>query len=245
MRLVTFAASGAQRIGALRRRRPQNRGFRSGARRRRFRLLKYAGADRSRPRRRLIAPVKSSLTRKRSGRGVIDAASVKLLVAAADAAADARFPLLREAFDSGLWPLAPGARRRRARSGKGAARDWRQQGIFQCRKIWYERPSFYKPSRLASAGPIRTWSGRPIRRRSTTSWNSPVSIGTSGRDIPKDKARAHIFGYTIFNDLSARDEQSSGNARAVSGRAKAKISTTRIRSAPASSPRTKSPTPTR
>jgi 2-keto-4-pentenoate hydratase/2-oxohepta-3-ene-1,7-dioic acid hydratase in catechol pathway len=32
-------------------------------------------------------------------------------------------------------------------------------------------------------------------------------IGTRGRDIPKDKARAHIFGYTIFNDLSARDEQ--------------------------------------
>jgi 2-keto-4-pentenoate hydratase/2-oxohepta-3-ene-1,7-dioic acid hydratase in catechol pathway len=32
-------------------------------------------------------------------------------------------------------------------------------------------------------------------------------IGTPGRDISKEKARAHIFGYTIFNDLSARDEQ--------------------------------------
>ena len=32
-------------------------------------------------------------------------------------------------------------------------------------------------------------------------------IGKPGKDIPKDKAREHIFGYTIFNDFSARDEQ--------------------------------------
>jgi 2-keto-4-pentenoate hydratase/2-oxohepta-3-ene-1,7-dioic acid hydratase in catechol pathway len=32
-------------------------------------------------------------------------------------------------------------------------------------------------------------------------------IGQPGRDIPKEKARDHIFGYTIFNDVSARDEQ--------------------------------------
>ncbi len=32
-------------------------------------------------------------------------------------------------------------------------------------------------------------------------------IGKAGRDISKDNARQHIFGYTIFNDLSARDEQ--------------------------------------
>jgi 2-keto-4-pentenoate hydratase/2-oxohepta-3-ene-1,7-dioic acid hydratase in catechol pathway len=32
-------------------------------------------------------------------------------------------------------------------------------------------------------------------------------IGKPGRDIPKEKAREHIFGYTIFDDFSARDEQ--------------------------------------
>ena len=32
-------------------------------------------------------------------------------------------------------------------------------------------------------------------------------IGTAGKDIPKERAREHIFGYTIFNDFSARDEQ--------------------------------------
>ena len=32
-------------------------------------------------------------------------------------------------------------------------------------------------------------------------------IGRKGVDIPADSARDHIFGYTIYNDFSARDEQ--------------------------------------
>jgi 2-keto-4-pentenoate hydratase/2-oxohepta-3-ene-1,7-dioic acid hydratase in catechol pathway len=32
-------------------------------------------------------------------------------------------------------------------------------------------------------------------------------IGKAGCDIAKEKAREHIFGYTLFNDFSARDEQ--------------------------------------
>ncbi|AHM57969.1 YisK (plasmid) [Peptoclostridium acidaminophilum DSM 3953] len=36
-----------------------------------------------------------------------------------------------------------------------------------------------------------------------------VIIGKGGRDIPSEKAFEHIFGYTIVNDVSARDLQSS------------------------------------
>ena len=32
-------------------------------------------------------------------------------------------------------------------------------------------------------------------------------IGKGGRNIPKDKWREHVFGYTIMNDVSARDYQ--------------------------------------
>ena len=32
-------------------------------------------------------------------------------------------------------------------------------------------------------------------------------LGRTGRDICLEDARKHIFGYTIFNDLSARDAQ--------------------------------------
>ncbi|OGI37485.1 MAG: 5-carboxymethyl-2-hydroxymuconate isomerase [Candidatus Muproteobacteria bacterium RBG_16_62_13] len=34
-----------------------------------------------------------------------------------------------------------------------------------------------------------------------------VVIGRGGRDIPKERALDHVFGYTIINDVSARDVQ--------------------------------------
>ena len=34
-----------------------------------------------------------------------------------------------------------------------------------------------------------------------------IVIGKQGRNIPEDRAEEHIFGYTIVNDISARDAQ--------------------------------------
>ena len=34
-----------------------------------------------------------------------------------------------------------------------------------------------------------------------------VFIGRSGKNIPREGAKSHIFGYSIFNDFSARDRQ--------------------------------------
>jgi 2-keto-4-pentenoate hydratase/2-oxohepta-3-ene-1,7-dioic acid hydratase in catechol pathway len=34
-----------------------------------------------------------------------------------------------------------------------------------------------------------------------------VIIGTRGRDIPADQAYQHVFGYTVLNDITARDLQ--------------------------------------
>ncbi len=34
-----------------------------------------------------------------------------------------------------------------------------------------------------------------------------IIIGTAGRDIPKDRAFDHIWGYTVLNDVTARDVQ--------------------------------------
>ena len=34
-----------------------------------------------------------------------------------------------------------------------------------------------------------------------------IVIGSSGRHIPKDQALKHVFGYTIVNDVTARDRQ--------------------------------------
>ena len=34
-----------------------------------------------------------------------------------------------------------------------------------------------------------------------------VIIGRGGRDIPRSQAMEHVFGYTIVNDVTARDVQ--------------------------------------
>jgi len=36
-----------------------------------------------------------------------------------------------------------------------------------------------------------------------------VVIGVGGKNIPRDRAMAHVFGYTVINDVSARDLQSA------------------------------------
>jgi 2-keto-4-pentenoate hydratase/2-oxohepta-3-ene-1,7-dioic acid hydratase in catechol pathway len=41
-----------------------------------------------------------------------------------------------------------------------------------------------------------------------------VFIGRKGKNIPKERAREHIFGFAVFNDFSARDKQ----AREMEGR---------------------------
>ena len=38
-----------------------------------------------------------------------------------------------------------------------------------------------------------------------------VVIGTGGKNIPRADARSHIFGYTVINDVSARDLQAAHN----------------------------------
>lgn len=47
-------------------------------------------------------------------------------------------------------------------------------------------------------------------------------IGKAGKDVSKKEAANHIFGYTILNDLSARDAQSKASATGLTITAKGK-----------------------
>lgn len=73
--------------------------------------------------------------------------------------------------------------------------------------VYYEQPIYYKANRLNVVGhehEIR-WPARTQRLDYEAEFG--VFIGRTGRDIDKDTARSHIFGFTIFNDFSARDLQ--------------------------------------
>lgn len=102
------------------------------------------------------------------------------------------------------------ARRLRASTAsdpEAAMAQMERDGIFKIPDAWYERPIFYHPSRFSVTGPesVIQWPGYSDRMDFELEFG--IYIGASGKDISVDAARDHIFGYTIFNDFSARDEQ--------------------------------------
>ena len=74
-------------------------------------------------------------------------------------------------------------------------------------QVWYERPIFYHPNRFSVCGPDADVPWPAYSERLDFELEFGCYIGRRGKDIAKERAREHIFGYTIFNDFSARDEQ--------------------------------------
>ncbi len=72
---------------------------------------------------------------------------------------------------------------------------------------WYEIPVFYFSNPFSAYGPEAAVP-RP-RYTNTLDYELEVAaiIGTAGRDLQPENALEHIFGFTIFNDWSARDIQ--------------------------------------
>ncbi len=79
-------------------------------------------------------------------------------------------------------------------------------------QAWYERPLFYHPNRFSVCGTETEVAWPAYSQTIDFELEFGCYIGRAGRDIPKEKAREHIFGYTIFNDFSARDEQAKDMA---------------------------------
>jgi 2-keto-4-pentenoate hydratase/2-oxohepta-3-ene-1,7-dioic acid hydratase in catechol pathway len=72
---------------------------------------------------------------------------------------------------------------------------------------WYEVPAYYKGMPDTVIGPEDEVPWPPWTDRLDHELELAAVIGRGGRDIPAGDAAAAIFGYTIWNDLSARDVQ--------------------------------------
>jgi 2-keto-4-pentenoate hydratase/2-oxohepta-3-ene-1,7-dioic acid hydratase in catechol pathway len=204
MRLVTFFAAEQTRLGALV----------EGDRRIVDLTASRAGDARLGSMQALIdsGPAGLDLARQaaadaqRTGRGIVDTATVKLL---------SPLPVpaqLRDflCFEKHLIQAFGRLRRVRAAAApdpEKALRDMEEQGVYAVPKIWYERPCYYKPSRFSVCGPDQDVIWPNYSKTIDYELEFACVIGRPGRDIPVAKARDHIFGYTIFNDFSARDEQ--------------------------------------
>jgi 2-keto-4-pentenoate hydratase/2-oxohepta-3-ene-1,7-dioic acid hydratase in catechol pathway len=73
--------------------------------------------------------------------------------------------------------------------------------------VFYESPFCYFTNPHALTGPGDEIAVPPGCERLDLELEVAAVIGTSGRDLSPAQAGAHIAGYTIFNDWSARDLQ--------------------------------------
>ena len=204
MRLVTFTVAGAKRLGAL------VNGDRL--------IVDFAAASSGDPvfasMLALIEAGAPALDRaraivadaQRSGRGLIETAAAKLMAPLPAP------PQMRDFLCFEKHLIQAFARLRQVRAAampdpEKALREMEAAGTYNVPKIWYERPSFYKPSRFAVCGPDQDVVWPAYSKTIDYELEFACVIGKAGRNIANDKAREYIFGYTIFNDLSARDEQ--------------------------------------
>jgi 2-keto-4-pentenoate hydratase/2-oxohepta-3-ene-1,7-dioic acid hydratase in catechol pathway len=113
-------------------------------------------------------------------------------------------------FEKHLQQAFKAARIVRARQSpdpEAAMRELEAKGILVVPQAWYERPLFYHPNRLNVIGTDEDVHWPAYSQLMDFELEFGCYIGKPGKDIPKEAARDHIFGYTIFNDFSARDEQ--------------------------------------
>ncbi|MDP9067631.1 MAG: fumarylacetoacetate hydrolase family protein [Actinomycetota bacterium] len=74
---------------------------------------------------------------------------------------------------------------------------------------WYEAPVYYKGNHRTIIGPDAECRWPPYTQRLDFELELAMIVGRRGRDIAVDEAPDHIFGFTIFNDFSARDVQAN------------------------------------
>ncbi len=73
--------------------------------------------------------------------------------------------------------------------------------------VWYERPTWYKCNRMSVVGHETDVRWPPFSELMDYELELACVVGRRGCDIPRESALSHIFGFTIFNDFSARDVQ--------------------------------------
>ncbi len=88
-----------------------------------------------------------------------------------------------------------------------AAAALRASGRFDIPKVWYQQPIYYKANRFAVTGTGTDVVWPSYSKIMDYEMEFGIFIAKSGKDIPADQARDYIFGYSVFNDFSARDAQ--------------------------------------
>jgi 2-keto-4-pentenoate hydratase/2-oxohepta-3-ene-1,7-dioic acid hydratase in catechol pathway len=81
-------------------------------------------------------------------------------------------------------------------------------GAFDIPRVWYERPLYYKCNRFSVVGPDAVIEWPAFSQRMDYELELAVVIGKRVKNLSEAEAMDAVFGYTIYNDFSARDTQS-------------------------------------
>ncbi|MDQ3954561.1 MAG: fumarylacetoacetate hydrolase family protein [Actinomycetota bacterium] len=74
-------------------------------------------------------------------------------------------------------------------------------------EYWYEAPIYYKGNHRSINGPEDECPWPTYTDYLDFELELAMIVGTRGRDVSTEDAPDHIFGFTVFNDFSARDVQ--------------------------------------
>jgi 2-keto-4-pentenoate hydratase/2-oxohepta-3-ene-1,7-dioic acid hydratase in catechol pathway len=74
-------------------------------------------------------------------------------------------------------------------------------------RVWYEEPIYYKCNRFSVVGTGVDVVIPGYTHQFDYELEFGFFLGRRGKNIRREDARSHIFGYCIFNDFSARDQQ--------------------------------------
>lgn len=74
-------------------------------------------------------------------------------------------------------------------------------------QVWFEQPLYYKCNRFSVQGTGADVVWPAYSNIIDYECELAVVIGKTGKNIRRDTAAEHIFGFTVFNDFSARDAQ--------------------------------------
>ncbi len=78
---------------------------------------------------------------------------------------------------------------------------------FDIPPIWYDQPIYYKGNRMSFVGHGADVLWPDYAEFLDIELELAIVIGKQGKNIPVEEAADYIFGYTILNDVSARDAQ--------------------------------------
>jgi len=113
-------------------------------------------------------------------------------------------------FETHLKQSFAAARRVRANATpdpEAAMKEFERTGVLSIPKIFYEQPIYYKANRFSVIGTDQDVLWPSYSKLMDFELEFGFYVRKKGVDIARDKARDYIYGYTIFNDFSARDAQ--------------------------------------